>query len=101
VVAICGIFYCHKNILVARDDLSIATLTIVVAIGGTLFYHYKYLVTIGGTIYCHTKRLVAIGGSFYCHDQCLVATTEPYWNMKRKYCHNDIKIKYDSFVHMK
>jgi hypothetical protein len=87
VVAICGIFYCHKNILVARDDLSIATLTIVVAIGGTLFYHYK--------------RLVAIGGSFYCHDQCLVATTEPYWNMKRKYCHNDIKTKYDSFVHMK
>jgi hypothetical protein len=54
VVAIGGTLYCHNNILIAREDLSIATLIIVVAIGG--------MVAIGGILFCYDKCLVARGG---------------------------------------
>jgi hypothetical protein len=35
-----------------------------VAIGGTLYCHDKYLVIIGGSLYCHGQYLVAILGAF-------------------------------------
>jgi len=47
VVAIGGNLYCHDKYLVARGSLSIATLNIVVAIGGTLYCHDKCLVARG------------------------------------------------------
>jgi hypothetical protein len=53
-VAIGGTLYCHNNILIAREDLSIATLIIVVAIGG--------MVATGGILFCYDKCLVARGG---------------------------------------
>jgi hypothetical protein len=47
VVAIGGTLCYHDKYLVARGGLSIATLNVVVAIGRTLYYH-KYLVARGG-----------------------------------------------------
>ena len=47
-VAIGGTLYCHDKYLVARGSLSIATLNIVVAIGASVYCHGKCLVAIGG-----------------------------------------------------
>jgi hypothetical protein len=45
----------------------------VVAIGGTLYYHEKYLVTRGGLSIATLNIEVAIGGTLYCHDKYVVA----------------------------
>jgi hypothetical protein len=47
-VAIGGTLYCHDKYLVATSDLSIATLNIVVAIGETIYCRDKCLVARGG-----------------------------------------------------
>ena len=60
-VAIGGTLYCHENILVAREDLSIATLTIMVAIAETLFCHDKCLVARGVLSIATLNIVVAIG----------------------------------------
>jgi len=62
--------YCHHKYLVAIGCNSIATLNIVVTIGGAFCCHDKCLVARG----C---RSIAIDGSFYRHDQHLVSILGP------------------------
>jgi hypothetical protein len=80
-VAIGGTLYYHNKYLVARGDLSITTLNIVVAIGETLCCHTKFLVAIGETLCCHTKFLVAILPRHFCVAIAYIATSNDYTNI--------------------
>jgi len=71
-VAIGGTVYCHDKYLVARGNLSIATLNIVVAIGASVYCHGKCLVARGCLSIATLNIVVAIGATVYCHDKCLL-----------------------------
>ena len=78
-VAIGGTVYCHDKYLVARGSLSIATLNIVVAIGASVYCHGKCLVARG----CLSIATINTGcycWTLYCHANYCVATV---W---RLYC---------------